>query len=216
MRPSTHIFRHRTMRRARRLLLVAGLSLPILTARADDQLIRNPEFDEPVVREDAAEIIPKWWFTFSSLQQADPEILLTREPAMSGDQSVRFAPQRIADAYQGLGQAIEVAPDIFYQFSVHVQVAHEDRIRGTVKGQLSIEWIDKFDNEVKRTWGPVWTSSLLPGEWHKFEMTAQAPVDAVGAVFVVTHFDAEDGREGGTFHVDHASVTSLRLPEDEP
>lgn len=197
-------------------LLVAVLILPCFSAMAEEQLLHNPTFDEPVLKSTDEDVIPKWWFTFSSLEEVAPKIFITRDFAKEEKQSVRFAPQRVAEAYQGLGQALAVEPKERYVFAAHVFIDPTNRMQDTVKGQMSIEWINEYDVEVERTWGPVWDWSATPGDWHKFEMTAQAHADAVGAVFVVTHFDAKDGREGGTFYVDDVSVMKWQPPAPPP
>ncbi len=188
--------------------------LPVLTARAGDELLKNTSFEEPEWQANDPEKIPSRWFSFSSTNKIPPQIYVSRDVAMEGLQSVRFQPQRVADAYQGLGQAIRVEPLEMYRFAVHVYVDPDDRMRSSVRGQLSIEWINERDVEVERTWGPVWEWTLAPGEWRKIDMTAQAHADAVGAVFVITHFDESAGRESGTFYIDEASVKMI--PKAQP
>lgn len=194
--------------------LLAAVLLPVGVVRADDELLKNPGFEEPEWNEREPEKIPSRWFSFSSTNKTPPQIYVSRDVAKEDLQSVRFQPQRVADAYQGLGQAIRVEPLEMYQFSVYVYVDPDDRMRSSVRGQLSIEWINERDVEVERTWGPAWEWTLAPGEWRKIEMTAQAHADAVGAVFVITHFDESAGRESGTFYIDDASVKLI--PKVQP
>ena len=190
-----------SMRLAIPILFTAGVVL------AEEQLLLNPSFEEPGWQEGQPSQLPEEWFTFSSDDQY--RIRISRDVANEGDQSVRFTATGRANTFQGLSQTIDVREGNVYEFAVHVWLDREDERRGSLRGQLSVEWLNARGEEITRTWGPVWTDESSPGFWNEISLTGMAPHGAERGVFVITQFDTGDPERPGTFHVDDAGVWEL-------
>lgn len=183
------------------LAMLAGVVL------AEEQLLLNPGFEEPAWQEGQPSQLPEEWFTFSSDDQY--HIRISRDIAKEGDQSVRFTATGRADTFQGLSQTLDVREGSVYEFAVHVWLDREDERRGSLRGQLSVEWLNARGEEITRTWGPVWTDESSLGFWNEISLTGMAPGGAEQGVFVITQFDTGDPERPGTFHVDDAGVWEL-------
>ncbi len=189
------------------LLLALWLGAPVGAAHAEEQLLENRYFAAPALEAGQRNVMPEDWMTFSSDNQV--QIHLTRDRAKEGEQSVRFAASGTANTFQGMSQVAAVEAGSSYEFAVHVYLAREEEDRGSLRGQLSVEWLNAQDEEVARSWGPVWTDEDSPGFWQEFSLTAEAPEGAVNGRFVITQFDTGDAERPGIFHVDDAGVWEL-------
>jgi hypothetical protein len=175
-------------------------------AQADADLLQNRGFETPELK-GAAEtgVAPSEWMVYSSVTSG-AKIGLSTNVHHAGKQSVRLAVQGVGDAYQGLLESVSVTPGTSYHFTVYVRNDDSHPLKGSARGQISIEWKDKDGNEVDRRWGPDWGAALSTGEWTKFEMTEKPPTNAVRGNFVINQFDGHDSA-AGVFFADDASVT---------
>jgi hypothetical protein len=175
-------------------------------AHADADLLLNQGFETPELK-DAVEtgVVPSDWMVYSSVTTG-AKIGLSTTVHHAGKQSVRLAVQGVGDAYQGLLESVSVTPGTSYHFTVYVRNDDSRPLKGSARGQISIEWKDKDGREIDRRWGPDWGVALPTGEWTKFEMTEKAPPNAVRGNFVINQFDGHDSASG-VFFADDASVT---------
>jgi hypothetical protein len=175
-------------------------------AHADADLLQNRGFETPELKE-AAEtgVVPGDWMVYSSVTSG-ARIGLSTNVHHAGKQSVRLAVQGAADSYQGLLESVSVTPGTSYHFTVYVRNDDSQPLKGSARGQISIEWKDKDGHEIDRRWGPDWGVALPAGDWTKFEMTEKAPANAVRGNFVINQFDGHDSA-AGVFFADDASVT---------
>lgn len=148
------------------------------------------------------------WTVFSSVNGSEKVGLSA--VARTGKQAARVTAQGVVDSYQGLFQAISVTPGTSYHFSLFVRNDKSHPLKGTARGQVSIEWKDAHDAEIERAWGPTWGVSLSSTDWVRFDMTVKAPANAAKAHFVVTQFDGKDADSGGSFLLDDATVTEQK------
>jgi len=58
----------------------------------------------------------------------------------SGNQAVRFVSQAVPNFYQGLVQSLPVTPGETYHFTAYIKIDPAHPLKGSVIGQLSIEW----------------------------------------------------------------------------
>jgi hypothetical protein len=176
------------------------------SAKAGDELLTNAGFESPAVAGDSdTDTNPADWILFSSVEGGE-KVGLSSKARHNGKQSARLTVQGTPNSYQGIFQSIAVASGSSYQFTVHARNDNHQPLKGTARGQISIEWKAADDQELDRTWGPDWGASLAGSNWTKFEMVGKAPPNAVRAHFVITQFDGADAGAAGTFLVDDASV----------
>ncbi len=189
--------------------LLIALPAPEAAAKDDKEMLDNGDLESPEIDRDRALRKPDGWLVFSSVEGAD-KISLSTEVAESGTQSVHMEAQGIVNSYQGLYQILPVKENKVYVFRAQIHNDPTNRIDGTMRGQMSIEWRNEYDEEIRRVWGPEWNRNLPRKRWSPMEMTAQAPPASVTAVFVVNQFDERRVDKGGAFFVDSLSVQELR------
>jgi hypothetical protein len=186
-----------------------GLSgVKVLSKAAPQQLLSNPSFETPVLPTGGwASIRQAEWQTFTS---GTAELMtLTAGAAHSGNQAVRFVSHGIPNFYQGLFQALSVAPGETYRFSVYVKNDSNHPLRGSVIGQLSIEWHDANGAEAGRLWSPAWSASLTATEWTRFEVVGVAPPNAAKAHCVIVEKGQGQPAANCVFLVDDTSVVKV-------
>lgn len=191
----------------RRLLLAAMVMFAFqVVVLADTELLQNRGFETPELK-DAVEtgVTPSNWLVYSSVTNG-ARIGLSTSAHYAGKQSVRLSVQGVSDSFQGLLESVSVTPGTSYHFTVYVRNDDSHPLKGSARGQISIEWKDSDGREVDRTWGPDWGPALSTGEWTKFEMTGKPPSNAVRGNFVINQFDGHESA-AGAFFADDASVS---------
>ncbi len=170
-------------------------------------LLSNGSFESPSANQPAAQqpATPEKWMGFGRDQDA-VNLTLTNQAANSGSQSARIASNRVAGSFHGLSQNVPVQPGKTYRFTVQARQDPNEKLQGTTRAQISIEWKDATGKEVDRTWGPDFGSSLSSDKWTEFQMTGTAPAQAASATFVLTMHEG-DKPGGGAVLVDDATVT---------
>lgn len=184
-------------------VLVVLMAVAHRSACAADELLQNTGFESPAVQAES-DTNPADWVFFSSVE-GGKKVGLTAKAGHNGKQSVKFAVQGTPGSYQGLFEPVAVASGTSYHFTVYARNDSGQPLKAPGRGQISIEWKSVDDQELERTWGPDWSTSL-PSTWTKFEMTGKAPANAVRAHFVINQFDGPDAGAAGAFLVDDASV----------
>jgi len=171
-----------------------------------ENILENSDFEEPVLaNEGFSALMPDHWEYFVS-EGGVWKSGLTTKPAFSGKQSLRMSAQGKKQGVGGLLQVVDVKPHKNYTFKVHVINDEDDRMQGTTRGQISIEWLDADAHEVGRSLGPEWSKSLSRTTWKEKKVTAKSPTDAALAKFVVTIFDGYKPGPGGAFFIDDITV----------
>lgn len=155
-------------------------------------------------------IRPAGWVTFTS--GTPDQIGLSTATAHSGKQAVKFVSHGVPNFYQGLYQALPVTPGETYQFSVYIKNDHAKPLKGSLIGQLSIEWHEANGNEIGRVWGTTWGVALSATEWTKYDVSGTAPPNCANAHFVVVEKGEGQPVAGCVFLVDDASVVRVTEP----
>ena len=188
------------------LFVFTGLSgVRVLPKAALEELLSNPGFETPVLPAGGWAVIRQaGWQTFTS---GTAELMtLWAGAAHSGNQAVRFVSHGIPNFYQGLYQAVPVTPGETYHFSVYVKNDSNHPLKGSVIGQLSIEWHSANGAEAGRLWSPAWSASLSATEWTRFEVIGAAPPNAAKAHCVIVEKGQGQPVANCVFFVDDASV----------
>ena len=188
------------------LFVYAGLSgVKVLSKAGPPELLSNPGFETPVLpAEGWAMIRQTGWQTFTS--GAAELMTLWAGAAHSGSQAVRVVSHGIPNFYQGLFQAVPVTPGETYHFSVYVRNDSTHPLKGSVIGQLSLEWHNANGAEAGRLWSPAWGAALSATEWTRFEVTGAAPPNAAKAHCVIVEKGQGQPVANCVFFVDDASV----------
>ena len=189
----------------------AGVSVLPKAPPRTEELLSNSGFEAPAIKLGTqAAFRPAGWLTFTS---GTPDlILLCSTAAHAGNQVVKFVSHGVPNFYQGLYQRLPVTPGETYQFSVYVKSDSTNLLKGSVIGQLSIEWHDANDNELGRTWSTTWGASLPAKEWTRFEVIGAAPAETSKAHFVVVEKGEGEPVAGCIFLLDDASVVKVMDP----
>lgn len=177
----------------------------VLPRAAPEELLSNPSFETPVVPT-AGWVLVRGanWQAFTS---GTAELMtLWGSAARTGNQSIRFVSHGVPNFYQGIFQAVPVIPGETYQFSVYVKNDSTHPLKGSVTGQLSIEWHDANGGEAGRLWSPAWDASLSATEWTRFEVTGAAPPNAAKAHCVIVEKGQGQPVANCVFLADDASV----------
>jgi hypothetical protein len=176
-----------------------------------EELLSNSGFEAPAIEAGMPfSFRPDGWLTFTS-GTAD-QISLSAMTAHSGKQVVKFVSHGVPNFYQGLYQALPVTHGETYQFSVYVKNDRAKPLKGSLVGQLSIEWHDVNDNEVGRAWGTTWGVALSSTEWTKYDVSGTAPPNCAKAHFVIVEKGESQPVAGCVFLVDDASVVKMTEP----
>ena len=175
---------------------------------APPDLLSNAGFENPVMEVRSEEAMhPDSWLTFTG--GTSELMFLTTAGARSGNQAVKFVSHGVPNFYQGLVQALPVTPGERYQFSAYVKVDPTHPLKGSVTGQLSIEWHGATGNEIGRLWSKVWNASFASSDWTKFEVAGVVPPNAARAHFVMVEKGESQPVAGCVFFVDDASVVKV-------
>ena len=183
-----------------------GLSgVKVLSKAAPEELLSNPGFETPVLPAEGWALVREaGWQAFTG---GTAELMtIWRGAARNGNQSIRFVSHGIPNFYQGVFQAVPVTPGETYQFSVYVENDSTHPLKGSVIGQLSIEWHDANGAEDGRLWSPAWGPSLSTTEWTRFEVQGVAPPNAAKAHCVIVEKGQGQPVANCVFLVDDASV----------
>ena len=183
-----------------------GLSgVKVLSKAAPTELLSNPSFETPAVPSAGWSLVREAdWQAFTG---GTAELMtLWGAAARTGNQSIRFVSHAVPNFYQGIFQAVPVTPGETYQFSVYVKNDATHPLKGSVIGQLSIEWHDGNGGEVGRLWSPAWDASLSATDWTRFEVTGTAPANAAKAHCVIVEKGQAQPVANCVFLVDDASV----------
>jgi Carbohydrate binding domain len=180
----------------------------VLSRVGPKELLSNPGFETPVLPSGGWALIRQAdWQTFTS---GTAELMaLWAGPAHAGSQAVRFVSHGIPNFYQGLYQAVPVTPGETYQFSVYVKNDSTHPLKGSVIGQLSLEWHDANGAEAGRLWSPAWGAPLPTTDWTRFEVVGAAPPNAAKAHCVIVEKGQGQPVANGVFLVDDASVVKV-------
>src|ERR1700722_19929543 len=159
------------------LFVFTGLSgVKVLSKAAPEELLSNPSFEMPVLPAGGWALVREaGWQGFTS---GTAELMtLWGGCARTCNPSIRFVSHGTPNFYQGLFQAVSVSPGETYHFSVYVRNDSTHPLKGSVIGQLSIEWHDANGAETAagRLWSPAWGASLSATEWTRFEVQGVAP-----------------------------------------
>ncbi len=185
-------------------LFVAAISAIATAAQTAGNLLSNAGFETPQADAANAAAKPDNWDVFCR-EPNGAKISLSTGAAKTGKQSLRFTCTGVAESYEGIAQVVNVSEGKRFELSVFVGNDNAQRLKGTTRGQISIEWKDSTGNEIARSWGPDW-GALAGDSWTQFKMTGEAPAKAVQAVAVITvHEGKEPG--GGSFYADDMSLT---------
>ena len=180
----------------------------VLTPVGPPELLSNPGFETPALPDGGWALIRQaGWQTFTS---GTTELMtLWAATPHSGNQAIRLVSHGIPNFYQGLFQAVPVKPGETYQFSVYVKNDSTHPLKGSVIGQLSIEWHDANGGEAGRLWSPSWGASLTATEWTRFEVVGAAPPNAAKAHCVIVEKGQGQPVANCVFLVDDASVVKV-------
>jgi len=187
------------------LFVFTGWSgVKVLSKVAPQELLSNPGFETPVLPEGGwAPIRQAGWQSFTS---GTAELMtLWAGAAHSGNQAARFVSHGTPNFYQGFFQAVSVTPGETYRFSAYARNDSAHPLRGSVIGQLSIEWHGANGGEAGRLWSPAWGVSLSATEWTKFEVVGAAPPNATKAHCVIVEKGQGQPVANCVFLVDDAS-----------
>jgi hypothetical protein len=191
------------------LFVFTALSgVKVLSTVGPPDLLSNFGFETPVLPAGGwAPIRQAGWQAFTS---GTAELMTVwAGAARTGNQSIRFVSHGIPNFYQGLFQAVPVTPGETYRFSVYVQNDSAHPLRGSVIGQLSIEWHDANGGEAGRLWSPSWGASLSATGWTKFEVQGVAPPNAAKAHCVIVEKGQDQPVANCIFLVDDASAVKV-------
>jgi hypothetical protein len=189
----------------------AGVKVLQKMPAESNDLLSNPSFEDPAIDVDSqSSVHPDDWITFTSGKSL---VVLSNAAAHSGNQAAKFVSHSTPSFYQGLSQAVAVAPGAIYQFSAYVRSDPTSPLKGSATGQLSIEWYDANENEIgARRWGTAWGASLSSKEWTKVEIDGAAPANCARAHFVIVEKGGGQPVAGGIFFVDDATVVRVSEP----
>jgi hypothetical protein len=172
------------------------------SAWADDNLVKNGDFEKKQGRS-----LPQFWSAFSTDKNRWYGTI-SREDASKGSSSLVFLNTETRPEYQGIYQEVRVRPGQQFEFSVYVANNPDQPLRGSSRGQLSIEWFDAQKKEIARDWSQSWGAHVSGEKWVKFSMGGTAPPKAVQGHFVITLFS--EGETSGGFLVDDVSVVKTK------
>jgi hypothetical protein len=165
--------------------------------------LANPGFEAPLIAAgNQGNIRPAGWESFSG--GASEQMWLSTVCAHDGTQSVRFWAHGLQGFYQGLYQSLPAVPGKTYHFSAYVLNDATSPLRGSVTGQLSIEWHDANNREITRSVGPSWGPSLSSKTWTRLEVMGVAPPNVIMARFVIVEKSGDQPATGCTFYIDDA------------
>ena len=187
----------------------AGVKVLQEAPAAADDLLSNLGFESPAIEGGSqSQVHPEDWLTFTS--GMSDLILLSKAAAHSGNQGAKLVSHATPSFYQGLSQTAAVTRGAIYQFTAYVRNDSTSPLKGSVTGQLSIEWYDANENEIGgRHWGTPWGASLSANEWTKVEVTGAAPVKCAKAHFVIVQKGGGQPVAGSAFLVDDATVVRV-------
>jgi Carbohydrate binding domain len=189
----------------------AGVNVLPQASPPVEELLSNSGFEAPAIEAGTPfSFRPAGWVTFTS-GTAD-QIGLSTVTAHSGKQAVKFVSHGVPNFYQGLYQALPVTLGETYQFSVYIKSDHAKPLKGSLIGQLSVEWHDVNDNEIGRVWGNPWGVALPSTEWTRYELSATTPPNCATAHFVIVEKGEGQPVAGCIFLVDDASVARVTEP----
>ena len=176
-------------------------------------LLANGSFEAPVTNGPAtstatvAPLAPDKWLGFA--RDVDSvNLTVSARQSTAGRQAAHLRSNKVANSFHGMGQVIPVQKGSTYRFAVQARNDPADKMQGTTRAQISIEWQDASGREIDRTWGPDFGPSLSPDQWKAFEMTGKAPAGAARAHFVVTMHEGDQPGGGGVY-IDNATVSEL-------
>ncbi len=127
----------------------------------------------------------------------------------SGNQAIRFVSHGIPNFYQGVFQTVPVTPGETYRFNIYVRNDPTHPLRGSVIGQLSIEWHEANGAEAGRLWSPSWGASLPSTAWTRYEVSGTAPPKAAKAHCVIVEKGQGQPVANCVFLADDASVVKV-------
>jgi hypothetical protein len=179
------------------------------TPSVPDELLSNFSFESPAIDIGSqSPVHPEDWQIFTSGKS--DLIVLWNSAAHSGNQGAKFVSHPTPNFYQGLAQTVPVTPGEIYQFTAFVRSDPTSPLKGSVTGQLSIEWYDANENEIgPRHWGTAWGASLSSKGWTKVELGGVAPSGCAKAHFVIVEKGGGQPVGGSGFFVDDASVVRV-------
>lgn len=187
------------MRSTSIIAMLVILAASAARAADSENLAKDASFEEPG---ESDKVLLNWDFYTSK----DRNIALTNNPVHSGNSSVHLWTQGRADAHLGVSQSMDVLPKARYTFRAFVMNDKENKLGGSVVGNLGIEWLDAEGAEISRATSKEWTSHLSKMRWEEFEVVDKAPPFASRVKFVIYLRDGDRGGEGGLY-LDDASVT---------
>jgi hypothetical protein len=189
-------------------LAIALLVFGLVNVSRAQELLTNPGFEKPAIEVGSeSDTHPDDWEVFSGGTPLG--IGLTSVSAHTDKQCVRFVEQDAANFFQGMFQEHAATPGKTYRFSVFSENDVINPLKGSASGQLSIEWQDASNGEIRRDWSSTWGASLSSTNWIKVEMTAVAPANAAKVRFVIVEHGGDQPVAGGVFLVDDASAVQL-------
>lgn len=143
-----------------------------------------------------------YWDFFSS---KDENIAVVNDPVRNGERSVRLWVQGRKKANLGLGQMLAAAPKATYTFRAYVMNDKQDKLAGSVAGNIGIEWYDQEGHQISRVASKEWGPNLSKMRWQEFVVEAKTPEFASKVKFVIYLRDG-DKMAKGAFFVDDAEI----------
>ncbi len=144
-------------------------------------------------------VLPSDWNLFTS--DTDPvEVGVVDTAAIDGKQACRFSSRDKPGSFHGLSQVVAVTAGQPVVLTAQVQNDMADPLSGTVRGQLSLEWL-RGNEEVGRSYSGDWGQELPADEWTTMTLPATAPQGADRVRIVIT-LRAGDAPTGGAFLID--------------
>lgn len=147
-------------------------------------------------------VLPESWAMYSTAKMT---MDVSTRAQKSGKRSLMIRAQGVVDAHMGALQKIAVLPMQRYEFTAHVLNDPTNPLTGPFYGVLSIEWVDKNGDEIKRDTSKKWDETLAQDKWTRFRLVGRAPAQAREARFVIHAHDGWQESSGACF-VDDATV----------
>ena len=175
-------------------------------ATGEPSLLRNGGFESPNEASRQSKLaLPDDWTLFTSSNEA-VVIGVTVDQASEGEQALRVTSRSAAGAFHGLVQEIEVHPGQELKVDAEVRNDPTTPMSGTVRGQLSFEWLGG-NEEVGRSYSGDWDQTLQADAWTPVTFAATAPPRADRVRIVITLYEG-DAPTGGAFFIDDLQLST--------
>lgn len=185
----------------RHIAWTAAVCLCLAASNADakpESVGKDPSFEETGAGDRA---LANWDF-FSS---KNDNIAVVTDTVRTGEHAVRLWVQGKKNAHLGLGQVMDALPKATYTFRAFVMNDKQDKLAGSVAGNIGIEWYDQEGEQIGRVASKEWGPNLSKMRWQEFEVQAKTPAFASKVKFVIYLRDGDKMAKGACF-VDDAEI----------